>query len=211
MKKVTPPGEVLPRCFYNRSPELVARELLGKLLKHRYRGEPLIGRVLEVEAYLGGTDAASHTFLGRTARNAVLFGPPGVAYVYFIYGLHYCFNVSCLPDGEPGGVLFRALLPLTGIATMARLRGLSETASPRQLAGGPGRLCEALGISRQTRNGVDVTLARSPLQILDDGYHPGAIEITPRIGIRKAADRPLRFVVAAGKMKMYRKNSSVGQ
>lgn len=195
MKKSSPRPELLTRSFYERPPEIVARALLGKLLTHRYRGNQLTGRILEVEAYLGLTDPASHASIGRTARNAVLFGPPGISYVYFIYGMHYCLNVSCLPDGEPGGVLFRALLPLRGIATMARLRGLPSDASPQQLTGGPGRLCEALGISRDARNGVDVTLAKSPLQILDDGHQPEAIDVTPRIGIRKAADRPLRFVV----------------
>jgi DNA-3-methyladenine glycosylase len=187
---------ILPREFYARSPEIVAPDLLGKLLTHRRRGEWLTGRILEVEAYLGLTDPASHASIGRTARNAVLFGPPGIAYVYFIYGMHYCLNVSCLPDGEPGGVLFRALAPMEGIETMARLRHLPVGAKPKLLAGGPGRLCQALGISGRERNGVDLTSASSNLQILDDGEVPKAIHVTPRIGIRKAADRPLRFLVA---------------
>jgi DNA-3-methyladenine glycosylase len=204
MKKQTLPPAVLPRDFYSRSPEIVARALLGKLLTHRYKGRQLTGRILEVEAYLGLTDPASHAFLGRTARNAVLFGPPGIAYVYFIYGMHYCLNVSCLPDGEPGGVLFRALAPLEGIATMARLRGLPKDAKPQLLTGGPGKLCEALGITREARNGVDVTLPNAPLQILDDGQDPGVIDITTRIGIRKAADRPLRFLVRQEKRRKSR-------
>jgi DNA-3-methyladenine glycosylase len=195
MKKLVALPKLLPRTFYDRSPEIVARALLGKLLTHHYRGQQLTGRITEVEAYLGFSDPASHAFIGRTARNAVLFGSPGIAYVYFIYGMHYCLNVSCLPDGEPGGVLFRALLPLEGIATMARLRGLPENAKPQQLTGGPGKLCEALGISREAQNGVDVTLPNSPIQILDDGDRPQAIEVTPRIGIRKAADLPLRFLI----------------
>jgi DNA-3-methyladenine glycosylase len=199
MKKLTAPAKILPRSFYNRSPEIVARALLGKVLTHRYRGELLTGRITEVEAYLGFSDPASHAFIGRTARNAVLFGPPGVAYVYFVYGMHYCLNVSCLPDGEPGGILFRALLPLEGIATMARLRGLPADAKPQQLTGGPGKICEALGISREAVNGIDVTLPDSPIQILDDGNRPHAIEVTPRIGISKASDLPLRFLVAAEK------------
>jgi DNA-3-methyladenine glycosylase len=199
MKKVNAPAEILPRSFYNRSPEIVARALLGKVLTHRYQGELLTGRISEVEAYLGLTDPASHAFIGRTARNAVLFGAPGVAYVYFVYGMHYCLNVSCQPIGEPGGILFRALLPLEGIATMARLRGLEPDAKPQQLTGGPGKLCEALGISREAVNGIDVTLPDSPIQVLDDGHRPPAIEVTPRIGISKAADLPLRFLVAAAK------------
>ncbi len=184
----------LPRSFYNRSPEIVARDLLGKVVAHHYRGEWLEGRVIEVEAYLGLNDPASHAAVGKTTRNAVLFGPPGFAYVYLIYGLHACLNVSCLPEGEPGGVLFRALAPLRGRDTMARLRGLKEDAAPDRLTGGPGRLCQALGITRKESNGIDVTLPTSPLQLLDDGQPVPAMEVTPRIGISKAADQMLRFV-----------------
>ena len=133
--------------------------------------------------------------MGLTAHNAVLFGPPGFTYVYLIYGLHYCLNFSCLPDGEAGGVLIRALEPIEGLATMAQLRHLPAGASPKLLTGGPGRLCEALGITRATHNDVDVTRPRSIIQVLDDGHHPEAIQITPRIGIRKAADLPLRFLI----------------
>ncbi len=187
--------QLLPRSFYLRSPEIVARNLLGKVLSHRYHDELLTGRIVEIEAYLGLTDPASHASIGRTARNAVLFGPPGVAYIYLIYGLHYCLNVSCLPDGEPGGVLFRALAPMSGLKTMARLRGLSGTPKPGQLTGGPRRICEALGITRDARNGVDITLAHSSIQILDDGFQADTITATPRIGIRKAAEIPLRFLI----------------
>ncbi len=203
-KPVTPkmplaerPSRVIARSFYDRSPELVARELLGKVLVHHYQGEELSGRILETEAYLGLEDPASHAAVGRTARNAVLFGPPGLAYIYFIYGMHFCLNVSCLPDGQPGGVLFRALLPIHGLSTMRKLRGLTDSARPQQIAGGPGRLCQALGITRPALNGADLTLVSSPLQILDDGQPPPKVRATPRIGIRKAADRPLRFVVTA--------------
>jgi DNA-3-methyladenine glycosylase len=142
-------NKILSRSFYKRSPELVARELLGKVLVHQLGDVRLKGRIIEVEAYLGVTDPASHSFIGRTPRTEVLFGPPGIAYVYFIYGLHYCLNVTCLWDGEPGAVLFRALLPLEGLRTMAKLRGLSAEAKPKELTGGPGRLCEAFGINRQ--------------------------------------------------------------
>jgi DNA-3-methyladenine glycosylase len=127
---------ILPRSFYQRSPELVARDLLGKVLVHRLRGELLKGRIIEVEAYLGLTDPASHASIGKTAKNAVLFGPAGIAYVYLIYGLHYCLNVSCLPNGEPGGVLFRALLPLEGLKPMASQRGMPDDAKPTQLTVG---------------------------------------------------------------------------
>jgi DNA-3-methyladenine glycosylase len=188
------PTKIVPRSFYNRSPELVAPDLLGKLLVRTFQRERLIGRITEVEAYLGEADPASHTFIGETKRNSVLFGPPGCAYVYFVYGMYYCLNASCLPVGQPGGVLFRALEPVEGIPTMARLRGLPATAKPKLLTGGPGRLCQALDITRTEHNGVDLASATSPLRIGDDGFTPTRIEATPRIGIRKAQDRPLRFV-----------------
>lgn len=183
------------RAFFNRSPDVVARQLLGKVLRHRYRGEWLSGRVLEVEAYLGREDPASHAFIGLTERNRVLFGPPGVAYVYFVYGMHYCLNVSCLPVGEPGGVLFRAIEPMEGEKTMAALRGVLETAGISRISGGPAKLCQALGIGLALHNGIDMTRRDSPLQLIDDGYRVSRVEVTPRIGIRKAADLPLRFLI----------------
>jgi DNA-3-methyladenine glycosylase len=156
-----------------------------------------------VEAYLGTDDPAAHTFSGRTPRNAVIFGPPGHAYVYFIYGNYYCLNVSCLPDGVPGGVLIRALEPLTGIAEMARLRGLTligpeySTRDLKALTSGPGRLCQAFAITRAADNGKDLTNARSGLYLAEDGSRKPRVLVTPRIGIVKAADKPLRYVIAA--------------
>ena len=187
----------LQRDFYDRDPRRVSRDLLGKLLVRRDGRNLRIARIVEVEAYLGQNDPAAHSFAGRTPRNAVLWGPPGVAYVYFIYGNHYCFNVSCLPDGEAGGVLFRALDPLAGIEEMARGRGLSpeEAKDMRKLTSGPGRLAEAFGITRARDNGKDLTTARSDLWIADDGAPRPRVKITRRIGITKAANRPLRFVV----------------
>jgi DNA-3-methyladenine glycosylase len=184
---------LLPRSFYLDSPEVVARNLLGKLITRDLNGERLTGRITEIEAYLGLSDPASHSFIGKTARNAVLFGPPGFSYVYFIYGMHYCLNFSCEPDGEPGGVLIRALQPIAGLETMSRLRGLSAPIKPKLLCSGPGRLCQAMGITL-TENGLDVTRAKSPLRVLDDGFRPASISVTPRIGISKAVDMPLRFV-----------------
>src|ERR1700734_4198576 len=186
----------LEREFYDRDPRRVSRELLGKVLVRRERRGLLAARIVEVEAYLGEDDPAAHSFAGRTLRNAVLFGPPGYAYVYFIYGNHYCLNVSCLPDGRAGGVLFRALEPLTGIEEMARLRNVSIN-SPRdlrKLTSGPGRLAEAFGITRERDNDKDLTNASSDLFIADDGYRVRRILTTPRIGITKAAERPLRYI-----------------
>lgn len=193
---------IVPRDFYSRSPEVVAQELLGKLLIRHLNGERLTGRIIEVEAYLGLSDPASHAAIGLTPNNAVLFGPPGHAYVYFIYGMYYCLNVSCLPEGQAGVVLIRALDPIEGLTTMARLRGVPNDAKPKMLTGGPGRLCQAIGITRAVGNGLDVTRLRSPLQIANDGTPPGAVEITPRIGISKAADLPLRFLVTGPKKLM---------
>jgi DNA-3-methyladenine glycosylase len=195
---------ILPRSFYIDPPDVVSQRLLGMLLVRRYpagkgsgrKPERLAGRIVEVEAYFGLDDPAAHTFVGKTARNAVLFGPPGFAYVYFIYGMYFCLNFSCEPDGQPGGVLLRALEPVEGLETMARLRGLTSAAKPRLLTSGPGRLCQALGIVRETHNGIDVTSPRSGLHVEDDGFVPQQIAASPRIGIRKAADRPLRFTIA---------------
>ncbi len=161
----------------------------------------LAGRIVEAEAYLGADDLAAHSAAGRTQRNAVLWGPPGHAYIYFIYGVHYCLNVSCLPNGEAGCILIRALEPVAGLSEMAAARGLSDldltaTRDLRKLASGPGRLCEALGITRQRDNGKNMTSARSDLQILDDGFGTEKVIVSPRIGITKAAELPLRYMVS---------------
>ena len=186
----------LARAFFARDPRRVARELLGKLLI-RQAPARLTARIVEVEAYLGEDDPAAHSFAGKTARNAVLFGPPGYAYIYFIYGNHYCLNVSCEPDGQAGGVLFRAVEPLSGIEKMARARDV-EIRGPKdlpKLTSGPGRLAEAFGVTRARDNGCDLTSASSNLWLGDDGCRAPVrgIRATPRIGITKAADKPLRY------------------
>ena len=188
----------LAREFYDRDPRPVSRDLLGKVLVRRQGRRKLTARIVEVEAYLGADDPAAHAAVGRTARNDVLFGPPGHAYVYFIYGNHYCLNASCLPDGVAGGILFRALEPLEGIETMARERGV-VVKGPRDLrllTSGPGRLAEAFGITRTRDNGKDLTDANSDLFIADDGFRVPRVMVTPRIGITKAAALPLRYVIA---------------
>lgn len=188
----------LPAEFYNRDPRVVARELLGKVLLRRDATVLLAGRIVETEAYLGTGDAAAHAAAGRTTRNAVLFGPPGRVYVFLSYGNHWCLNVSTLPDGIAGGVLFRALEPLAGIEAMARARRLDGRA-PRLLTSGPGRLGQALGVTRARDNGKDMTAPASDLIVVDDGFAPLSIEATPRIGISKAVEEPLRFVIAGNK------------
>jgi len=188
----------LPRQFFDRDPRPVSRDLLGKLLV-RLRGRRfLAGRIVEVEAYLGTGDPAAHAAAGRTARNAVLFGPPGYAYIYFIYGNHYCLNVSTLPDGVAGGVLFRALEPVLGTEEMALSREI-EIRNPsdlRNLTRGPGRLAEAFGITRERDNGKDLTTTRSDLWLADDGFHPGRVVVAKRVGITKAEELPLRYAIA---------------
>ena len=152
----------------------------------------LTARIVEVEAYLGEDDPAAHAAAGRTLRNAVLFGPAGHAYVYFIYGNHYCLNVSCEFEGRAGSVLFRALEPLSGIEEMAAARGI-ELRGPKdwpKLTNGPGRLGQAFGITRSGDNGVDLTSSQSSLWIGDDGYRVRGIMSTPRVGITKATEMP---------------------
>jgi DNA-3-methyladenine glycosylase len=193
----------LKPVFFNRDPRRVARALLGKLLIRKTPRGILAGRIVETEAYLSEGDAAAHSAAGKTARNAVLFGPPGRAYVYFIYGNHYCLNVSCLPDGVPGGVLFRALEPVTGIAQMAKARQievedattLAKISFLKKISSGPGRLSEALGVTRERDNGKNLASPRSDLRIVDDGYRVRRVTVTPRIGIVKSAEQPLRYFI----------------
>ena len=190
----------VPAEFYSRDPRRVASELLGKVLVRRDGKAARAGRIVEVEAYLGVDDAAAHASAGRTARNEVLFGPPGRAYVYFIYGFHHCLNVSCEPDGRAGCVLIRALEPLAGLDAMYAARDLEPShgraTDLRRLASGPGRLAEAFSITRERDNGKDVTSRLSDLQILDDGFRPEKIDATPRVGTTKASGKLLRYVIA---------------
>jgi DNA-3-methyladenine glycosylase len=195
-------GSLVPRSFYDRDPRLVAPELLGKIMVRREGNKILAGRIVEVEAYLGENDLASHSARGETPRNAVMFGPPGFVYVYFIYGNHYCMNVSCLAKGIAGGILFRALEPLQGIEEMAVARDIT-IAGPRDLknlTSGPGRLAEAFGITRLRDNGKDLTSKKSDLFIAEDPAkdydRARRVLTTPRIGITKAAELPLRYVIA---------------
>jgi DNA-3-methyladenine glycosylase len=200
----------LDRAFFRRDPRRVARELLGKVLVRDAEGARLTARIVEVEAYLGTEDPAAHSAAGNTARTAVLFGPPGHAYVYFIYGNHYCLNVSCEPEGVAGGVLVRALEPISGVEQMAKARGI-EIHGPKdlvKLTSGPGRLAQAFGITRTGDNGCDLTSAKSSLWIGKDGYRARGIRVTPRIGITKAADMPLRYLLAGNAFVSGRKMSS---
>ena len=187
--------------FFDRDPRRVARALLGKLLIRKTPRGMLAGRIVETEAYLGEDDEAAHSFVGKTARNAVLFGPPGRAYVYFIYGNHYCLNVSCLGDGIAGGVLFRALEPVAGIEEMAAARGVTvkKPAELRKISSGPGRMAEALGVTRERDNDKSFVSPKSDLRIGDDGYRARRVLVTPRIGIVKSAAMPLRYLLGGNR------------
>ncbi len=198
------PGRLLARDFFADRPELVAPRLLGKLVVHKTGAGNLVGRIVELEAYLGPhndpPDPAAHSHRGPTPRNRVLFGLAGHAYVYFIYGKYFCLNVSCETEGLGGGILLRALEPVAGLEQMAINRGLPPARERtetflRQLTSGPSRLCQALGVIRTSHNGLDVTSADSPLQFRDDDFQVHQVMATPRIGIKEAVDWPLRFVI----------------
>ncbi|MBI1356032.1 MAG: DNA-3-methyladenine glycosylase [Acidobacteria bacterium] len=177
----------LPRSFYERDTVSVARDLLGTVVVHG----PVAGRIVETEAYLGADDEAAHSFAGLTPRTRVIFGPPGRAYVYFTYGMHYCLNLVAEPEGRPGCVLLRALEPLAGVEEMFRRRPKARRET--DLCSGPAKLTQALDVGLELY-GADVT--RGPLTV-----HPPAasdsfeIVVSPRIGITRSAALPLRFFI----------------
>jgi DNA-3-methyladenine glycosylase len=177
---------ILPRAFYDRPCLTVAEELIGKWLVHRIGKRELAGRIVETEAYIGEEDEACHARFGRTKRASLLFGPPGHAYVFLIYGMYDCFNAVCEPEHAPAAVLVRAVEPIAAL--------------DHQRTDGPGKLCRALHITR-THNGLDLT--KRPLTIEDRGGKKPRIATTPRIGVDYAgewAKKPWRFVDADSHM-----------
>ena len=186
---VTPP---LPRDFYDRPTEIVARDLLGAILECRTRDGIAAGRIVETEAYLGEHDLACHAAAGRTSRTAPLYGPPGIAYVYFIYGMYWCFNAVTRAEHEPSAVLVRAIEPVRGIDLMRGRR--PKARRDVDLTNGPGKLCLALGIDA-SHNWKP--LDRPPLVIRRaEPVADRDVTITPRIGITQSADWPLRWFVS---------------
>jgi len=189
---------VLPRGFYRRPSLEVAPDLLNKLLVVRsVDGGDRSGRIVEVEAYCGPDDPASHAFRGRTARNATMFGPPGHLYVYFTYGMHFCANVVCGEEGEAAAVLLRGLTPVTGLEGMRAARPTARR--DRDLCAGPARLCLALGIDRAL-DGADLVTPDGDrdcaVQVADDATPPPAVPaVSGRVGLRVATDRPWRLYV----------------
>jgi DNA-3-methyladenine glycosylase len=182
----------LPVAFFKRPAEIVAADLVGTVVVSTVGGRTTAGRIVETEAYLGYDDPASHGYLHRrNTRNEALFGPPGIWYVYLSYGMHWCANLVCQREGLASAVLLRALEPLEGLDEMRKRRG---PVADRQLCSGPGRLCQALGITR-TLDGV--RMRSGPVLVQrGDVLPPGSVLATPRIGITKAADWPLRFHLA---------------
>ncbi len=182
----------LPRAFYDRDPALVARELLGMQLAVRDAGgATLLARIVETEAYLGPHDPACHAVVGRTRRTEHLHGPPGQAYVYLIYGMHWCLNAVTLPDGIGSAVLLRAVEPIGDLGPLRRRRPAARR--DRDLTNGPGKLCAAYDIT----GALDGTsLQRGAVRILrGDAVPDAAVAVSPRIGITRAAEWPLRFFV----------------
>lgn len=195
-------GEPFGATFFARPAEEVARDLLGRILASTVDGRLTAGRIVETEAYLGSDDPASHAAarIGRTARNEAMFGPGGHAYVYFIYGVHWCLNVVTGAVGSPSAVLIRAVEPVTGVDLMRQRRAGARRSRPRkplagrQLTGGPARAASALGVTGELNGHA---LDTPPLLLLGPGSPPHADEVAvgPRIGITRAQDWPLRYYV----------------
>ncbi|HEY3319077.1 MAG TPA: DNA-3-methyladenine glycosylase [Planctomycetota bacterium] len=188
---------ILPAEFYDKKTVAVARELLGTFLAHETPDGLIAGRIVETEAYLFENDPACHAHRGKTKRNAVMFGPPGHAYIYFIYGMYYCFNVVTAPEDVGEAVLIRALEPVAGIPLMQKRR---ETEAAKSLCSGPGKLAQALALT-PALNGLPLTAGpltiRSHESFGSEYRKPSRsqISVSTRIGINVAADLPLRFCI----------------
>ena len=188
--------DFLPRSFFDRPTRTVARELLGCRLVRKLGNTLLVGAIVETEAYIGESDLACHARAGRTPRTEIMYGPPGFAYVYFTYGMHWMLNLVTETDGFPAAVLIRAVEPLEGIARMQELRSGKPLS---QLASGPAKLTQALGIARG-ENGLDCCLSNSPLTLTrGEVAPPSSVAATPRIGLGQTPEpwlsKPWRFVI----------------
>jgi len=182
----------LARDFYAQSTELVARQLLGKYLVRQHPHGVTMGKIVETEAYIGPEDKASHASRGRTPRAAIMFGPPGFAYIYLIYGMHHCLNIVTEAEGYPAAVLIRAVEPIAGLELMQQRR---QSSHKRLLTNGPGKVCQAFAIDRQL-NAAD--MCGDVLFVEDRGEHPSHVVATARIGVDYAGpwkDKPWRFYI----------------
>jgi DNA-3-methyladenine glycosylase len=191
---------LMPREFFARLSVPVAPDLLGCVLEHQTEAGLVAVELTEVEAYAGASDPASHAYRGKTARNAVMFGPPGHAYVYFTYGMHFCANVVCSPPDVATGILLRAGRIVAGEELARRRRGFDAVRSPRDLARGPARLCQAMAINR-SQDGEDLLDPSSNLRLRaavgdERAAEPMVIDAGPRVGVSQAADIPWRFWIA---------------
>ncbi len=182
---------MLTRDFFNRPTMKVARDMLGAVLIHNSPAGKTAGIIVETEAYLQG-DPACHASRGKTRRNAAMFGPPGTAYIYLVYGIHCCFNTVTMPTGTGEAVLVRALEPLEGLELMKRRRGIADV---KGLCSGPGRLCQAMGLDRQY-NGMNLS---SPSLYIQQGAVPESIVTTTRVGISQGQQLPYRFYIAGNR------------
>lgn len=186
-----PWGERLGYDFFARETSTVARELLGKWMVYHNGTFTTAGIIVETEAYLGLTDPAAHSFRGKTPRNAVMFGPAGMIYIYFIYGVHYCLNVTTSTPEKPEAVLIRAVEPRVGIDLMMKRRRRTKIT---QLCSGPGKLVQAFGIPKELNGSSAINgpigFYTNPQEVVKD------ITVTTRIGIKQAADWPLRFYIS---------------
>ena len=187
MKKL----ETIKREFYAENSVKVAEKLLGKLLVRELPEGTLIGKIVEVEAYGGRDDPASHAYRGKTPRNQVMFGKPGLAYIYFTYGMHYCLNVKAEREGVPGAVLIRALEPIEGIEIMKKNRGIEKIT---ELTNGPAKLTKALRITTEL-NGWDLTLGKKLFICKPPREEKFEIVAAPRIGIKVGTERLWRFYI----------------
>ena len=186
-------GNILGREFYSRDTALVAKELLGKILVRSTRSNNIGGMILETEAYYGHDDPASHAHGGITARSRIMFGKPGIAYVYLCYGMYYLLNTVTEKEGIPGAVLIRALSPDIGIDIMEKRRNVKIAS---MLANGPGKLTIALGINKKD-NGKDMVFENSGIYMLDSGLQKDKYRIinTARIGVKKGSEKKLRYLL----------------
>ncbi len=181
----------LPRSFFDRPTLTVARELLGQLLVRQLEDQLLIGRIVETEAYIGEGDPACHAARGKTPRNAVMYGPPGYAYIYFIYGMYFCLNVVTEAEGFPAAVLIRALEPVAGIPVMQQLRGQQKLT---RLTSGPGKLCQALQLTRE-ENGLDLCQPGELFIARGEPVPNEQVVVDGRIGIKEGNEHPWRFFI----------------
>jgi len=181
----------IPREFYERHVVDVSRDLLGKLLVRVYNQKVLVGKIVETEAYRGKDDPASHAYRGKTPRNSIMFGKPGVAYIYIIYGMYHCLNVIAEPEGEAAGVLIRAIEPLKGINLMKQLRGTNKI---KNLTNGPGKLTKAFAIDKSF-NGMDLTQKNILFIAYPNQKEAFEIVETQRIGIKVGLDKMWRFYI----------------